>query len=113
MAKKKKAAKEKETQPLPEGQKPKQEIQRLQVWGLQETQKAVLKQSQNRYNSELKVITNYQEDNWKRMLAEIAQEIGIPKGINVRFDGKTMTFTEVPPEPHVSPTTQDLTKIPV
>ena len=85
---------------------------KLQVWGLQETQKAVLIQAQNRYANEAKVISGYQEDNWKRLVVAIAKEVGIPDDINVRLDFQKMTLTEVPPQPRVSPTTQDLTKVP-
>ncbi len=84
------------------------------MWGLQETQKAVLVQAQNRYASEVRVITNYQEDNWKRLVREIAKELGIPESINARLSYDAMTFTEVPPEPKLpqpSPITQDLTKV--
>ena len=58
---------------------------KLQVWGLQETQKAVLTQAQNRYATESKVILDYQQDNWRRLVVAIAKEVGIPDDINVRL----------------------------
>lgn len=82
------------------------------TWGLQETQKAVLLQAQNRFASEVKVITAYQEDNWKRLVVAIAKEVGVPDNINVRLDFQKMTLTEVPAPLVQSPTTQDLTKKP-
>lgn len=106
-------AKKKKDPSLPEGQKPQKENQKkLRAWGLQETQKAVLIQAQNRYATETKVITDYQQDNWKRLVIAIAEEVGIPDDINVRLDFKKMTLTEVPPPLVHSPTTQDLTKVP-
>lgn len=85
---------------------------KLQVWGLQETQKAVLFQAQNRYATESKVISRYQEDDWKRLVVAIAQEVGVPDNINVQLDFQKMTLTEVPAPLVQSPTTQDLTKVP-
>ena len=83
-----------------------------QVWGLQETQKSVLVQAQNRYATETKMVTDYQQDNWRRLVVAIAREVGIPENINVRLDFKNMTLTEVPAPLVQSPTTQDLTKKP-
>lgn len=110
MAKKKKDKKKDPS--LPEGQKPQEQPKKLQVWGLHKTQKVVLTQAQNRYASEVEVITRYQEDNWNRILTEIAKELGIPERINIKLNYDAMTFTEVPPQPVQSPTTQDLTKVP-
>jgi len=87
-------------------------VKKLQVWGLQDTQKAVLMQANNRYAGEVKVITDYQQDNWKRLVIAIAKEVGVPNDINVRLDFQKMTLTEVPPPLVQSPTTQDLTKKP-
>jgi hypothetical protein len=112
MANKKKAAKEKEIPSLPEGQKPQEQPKKLQVWGLQETQKAVLIQANNRYGDEQRVIKRYQEDDWKRLVIAIAKEVGIPENINVRLDFQKMTLTEVPAPLVQSPITQDLTKTP-
>lgn len=97
---------------LPKGQKPQEEPKKLLVWGLQETQKAVLIQAQNRYTSETEMISRYQKDNWNRLVVAIAKEIGIPENINVRLNFQKMTLTEVPDQPVKSPTTQDLTKVP-
>lgn len=112
MEKKKKAAKEKEIPSLPEGQKPQGQPKKPQTWGLQETQKAVLMQANNRYANEVKVITRYQEEDWRRLVVAIAKEVGVPDNINVRLNFQKMTLTEVPPQPIVqSPTTQDLSKL--
>jgi len=89
-----------------------QVVKKLQVWGLQDTQKAVLMQAQNRFATETKVITDYQQDNWKRLVVAIAREAGVPENINVRLDFQKMTLTEVPAPLVQSPTTQDLTKSP-
>lgn len=97
---------------LPKGQKPQEKPKKLLVWGLQATQKAALIQAQERYTSEAKVITRYQEDNWKRILVAIAKEVGIPEDINVRLDFPKMALIEVPIQPVESTTTQDLTKVP-
>ncbi len=83
-----------------------------QVWGLQETQKAVLLQANNRYGNEVKVITRYQEEDWNRLVVAIAKEVGVPDNIQVRLNFQKMTLTEVPPQPVQSPITQDLTKKP-
>jgi len=100
------AKKKKDTKKAP----PLQEVpKKLQVWGLQETQKAVLNQAQNRYATEAKVITDYQKDNWKRIVTAIAREVGVPENINVRLDYQKMILTEVPAPLVQSPTTQDLT----
>lgn len=85
---------------------------KLQAWGLQETQKAVLHQAQNRYAIETKVITDYQQGDWKRLVVAIAREVGVPENVNVRLDFQKMTLTEVPAPLVQSPTTQDLTKSP-
>ena len=73
---------------------------------------AVLIQANNRYADEAKVITDYQKDNWKRIVTAIAKEVGIPNNINVRLDFQKMTLNEVPVPLKQSPTTQDLTKLP-
>ena len=57
------------------------------------------------------MITTYQEDEWERLVGSIAKEVGVPENINVRFNFKNMTLTEVPTQPVKSPTTQDLTKV--
>jgi len=87
-------------------------VKKLQVWGLQETQKAVLIQAQNRYATETKVISDYQQDNWNRLVVAIAKEVGIPDDIKLRLDFQKMTLTEVPAPLVQSPITQDLTKKP-
>ena len=88
------------------------EVKKLQAWGLQETQKAVLIQAQNRYAAETKVITDYQQGDWQRLVVAIAREVGVPENINVRLSLEKMTLTEVPAPLVPSPTTQDLTKAP-
>jgi len=112
MANKKKAANKKEDPSLPEGQKPQEQPKKLLSWGLQDTQKSVLIQAQNRYATEAKVISGYQEDNWKRIVVAIAREVGVPDNISVRLDFKKMTLNEVPAPLVQSPTTQDLSKVP-
>jgi hypothetical protein len=111
MANKKKTASKKEDPSLPEGQKPQEQPKRLQVWGLQETQKAVLMQANSRYGNEQKIITRYQEDDWNRLVVAIAREVGVPEKLKVKLDFQKMTLTEVPAPLVQSPTTQDLTKV--
>lgn len=94
------------------------EVKALQVWELRETQKAVLLNARDRHVEEHNAfavpLKRYQENQIMQFLREIKKELGIPDGTNVRFtsEDKLMVFTEVPPEPRVSPTTQDLTKKP-
>lgn len=84
----------------------------LLSWGMQDSQKSILLQAQERYKSEVGIIRRYQQDQFLQFLKEIKKELGIPNEIDVRFNGKAMTFIEVPPQPKPSPTTQDLTKVP-
>lgn len=87
------------------------EVKALQVWELKETQKAILLNAQDRHAEEAKPLRVYQDHQIMVLLREIKNELGIPEGTDVRFDGRAMTLTELPPKLTVSPTTQDLTKV--
>jgi len=100
---KKKAAKQKETPPV-------EQRETLQIWGLHDSQLAILAQTQERHKQELAPLQNYQKAQLFKFLSDIAKELGIPGDVKARFDGKK--FVEVKPDPQPSPTTQDLTKVP-
>lgn len=91
------------------------EVKALQVWELNQTQKAVLLNAQDRhaeeYNAFAGPLKRYQDNQIMQFLREIKRELCIVEGTDVRFNGKEMTFTEVPPQLKPSPTTQDLTKV--
>lgn len=82
----------------------------LQTWGLHDSQMSILLQTQERHKEELKPLQQYHKIQMNKFLADIANELGIPSYIKVRFEGKK--FIEIKPDPKPSPTTQDLTKTP-
>ena len=87
----------------------------LRSWEMQDSQKQILVQAQKRYDEEVKIVRGYQREQFMRFLAAIKKEIGIPDGVDVRFIPENVSFVEVPPkppQPKISPITQDLSKIP-
>ena len=91
--------------------KPKEE-KALQKWNMQESQRAILVQAQQRHQEELRPLQQYQQNQFMSFLKKIKIELGIPNEVDVTFNPQDMSFTEVPPQPKESNITKDLSKVP-